>query len=367
MKTILKYISLTAALLIPVLLFLSGCDREEFGIFYSLENEQPTVQSNLRKGVSVTGIVHTADTYYTAAGNIFRKGTGETEWRPVNYPDGFANTLAAGIVNVDGTVYSAFNSLEADTFGVFALNAGDLTWSSNLYSEYPVTAMFSLNGNLFITVQVDTVYTLLQYDGDAFNATSAADTLAVVDGIYTDSGEYWFVTPGTILRGADPAALDTVTPPEVTMPDGTVKAASNFNGIFADGDNVYISTDQGYIINYVNAEGAWTVSPHFTDDTRQENPLRFTDFCSVPHAEETGIIVVGAKGEGYYEFPRGDITAIVEPSGNAYYSTQLSEITVHSFAYFSDGSGGGTLYALTVGNGLWRTAYSSEDPVWFWE
>jgi hypothetical protein len=367
MKITSKYIILPAVVIILAFFFLSGCEREEFGIFYSLENEQPTVQSNLRKEVSVTGIVLSSDTYFTAAGNIFRKGTDATEWSPVAYPEGFANTLAADIIKVDGTVYSAFNSLEADTFGVFALDTGELAWSENLYEEYPVIAMFSLNNYLFITVQADTEYSLLQYDGSVFNPTSAANTLAVIDGTYTPSGEYWFLTPGTILRGADPAALDTVTPPEVTMPDGTVKAASNFNGIFSDENSVYISTGQGYIIKYSIDDGTWTVSPHFTDDTRQENPLQFTDFCSVPHAEDTGIIAVGAKGAGYYEIPGGDLTAIVEPSGNAYYSTQLSEITVHSFTYFTDGSGGGILYALTVGNGLWRTAYASTDPVWFWE
>ncbi len=354
-------------ILIPLLIFI-GCDREEFGIFYSLENEQPTIQSNLRKEVSVTGIVFEDNTYFAAAGNVFRRATDEDEWSPVNYPSGFENTLTLDLVDVNGITYAAFSSLESESVGLFPLNTEELTWGENLYSDNPVTAMFSINDILFITVESESNYSLLQYDGSQFISTSATDTLALIDGAYsTTSGEYWFITPGTILKGADPASLTGIGPPEVTLEDGTVKQASNFSGIFSDNQgDIYIATLEGYILKYTVAEDRWDNSPLLRDDTKQKKLIQFTDFESVPHAEENGIIVVGTKGKGYYEIPQGNISEPVEPSGNAYYSIQLSEVTIQSFSFFGTADTG-TLFALTIGNGLWRTDYSSNDPVWFWE
>jgi hypothetical protein len=341
---------------VTALLVLASCKHSSQGIFYSLETEEPIVQSNLNKDATVKNILRIDDTYYSIAGTVHYRDVSVKNWKRIASPPGM--DYCTNIATLDDVLYASFISDDTSSYGLYSYDAVLETWSA-VYTDMVTNELFSAGAFIFLCVSSDNQsHDLLSLSGGTVSSTIVLeDVPRIIDAAY-DGTNYWFISSSQIFSGNVPSSISVF--------DFTAVAAleekSNFRGLFytdkIGSGKIFISSTDGYIFA---SEDGGTVWAGYSEDAYDISGIviPFTDFECL----SADIVVVGTENTGYFELA-ADLSAISTPEGNYYSSEDLTDSSIIRF-FVDDAEE--KLFACTARNGLWRNDFSGSQTLWYWE
>jgi hypothetical protein len=336
------------AIVLSVLLILSllsfSCTQDMEGIFYSLEKEIKVPDNSLNNDISVTGMIRVGSYYLAAAGSVFYRGIGATEWQKLKSPitDAVVTDIETDGTNVVVAVTNggSHGLFKLDVTGVPAYTA------TNIYSTKQVFKLFrpnSVGSVILASVGVT------EAEADFFSINAALGTASSTN-----------LTPGQWVRGAtwdgtnylictSTSIYSNTTPTGVwTSPVGLapVPGVSPLRDIFADGTTIYLSA-KNYLLKSTNGTSWASIVNNSNYD--------FTTWAKV-----NGQLLIGTDGSGYRHVD-GSLS-VSTPPGNFLRIPNLLYASV--LAAFTDVPINTVFFGTSV-NGLWRGDYTiTTDPVW---
>ncbi|MEX2442258.1 MAG: hypothetical protein WD492_01540 [Alkalispirochaeta sp.] len=390
---------------VVMLLAITGCTRGSQGIFATIEVEEETKTSNLVDNTSATALVRTDiggdERFVVQAGTkIFtRKDDVGSEWSAISAPSGYIPTFLAEINSTPSTddvaeeVYAVFFDSDGNRDYLYELtdSSGSLSWSRiNDTSWDPedgrIRGLEGVTDRIVMSVdsggqQGDDGYSHRLYgfevgltnkvelgDFDADDrgirdvaTTGDGDTVVIGDTVhYTGNlsvSDSLSQSTGAIENGRGVTAF-----PSSLESEG---AADTFLLVTLDG-KLYTSTDGG--MTWIEPDG--------------DSSIPDRSFSGVAWVDHRKLLVVGTisyqgtdidgttSARGYYEVttsPGGAPYAFDfsnDDISDNYDGSELATSGIARFVYYSSDN---TLFALSHGKGLWRTAYEPSGPEWFWE
>jgi hypothetical protein len=346
----------------------ASCTPGGGAIYWTLENEVKVSDSSLPNDVTffdVTKIVSTG-TYYAAAGKIWTVPDSAAEWDvnvtlPGPHSDDLCNALVAspfgtttlygGFINQSGSL-GLYESTAAPTFdgqaAVADPDVADAQIALLKIVAHPtdklaaVTARQPSAGASFqfgiVTSSDGTSFSVL----DITRAAGEAEK-PINDVIYSSRLAVWFVTEGTKLYtgAASPLTLDTMT---------NMTAGEQLCGVFDDGTNIYVASKAGAVYHSATG-GTWTRIEAPTVSGAHPPLTRFADPLI-----ETGILLVGSEGYGYYTLP-----TVPAPGSLERFTTTTIPLHAATVTKFFHDDGKDRVFAATSMGGLWRGTVAVSD------
>jgi hypothetical protein len=333
------------------------------GIFYTIENSRKIEDLGLPNEVTVGGLKEdSGGIVYAAIGTLYKKTTVTDDWVAVSLPAGFTNTTS--IANLGGTLYCVLFNAVTDSalysYNGTAWNAvSDVQWTGK-----DIAAVFDTNGNIDLYVLVhngDATYAIYHsIDGSNFNAVAGLDGIAspVTDVDYNGI-DYYAIFGNTLAYSNGNGAEQIDTTIDLTAFEHSGK---DFGGIFCDGAETYISTDDGFV--FLDS-GGW-VKSSTTLLNLAEDPARLMDFGKVQIDGTTSLIILGSE-DGYFEQTTG--AAFTEPTvvtkSENYINLELRSATSLIISQPPSLAASFDFFIGTVGYGLWKN--SDSDGIRRWD
>ena len=347
--------------MVPMLFTLS-CNQSGFGIFYSIESEEPLVNRDLADTVTVPAIAKAEGAYgafyVIAAGDVYLLDAADTadQWTKIAPPETgmLSSSLAVYDHAANDQLYAVYYGLVDGTFRStlyrYDFAASDPEWvevdDALLLGEKVVGVVAAGSGadcRLFVTVQDGSPsYNLVTYNGLSF-ATDTATEVTGVTRIFTDAAydgaEYWLTNKSVLLSGTPGAwTMDAAITGDIT--------GLFYTDVYADAA-VYAATAGGSV--WKNT-GTWVV------DTTDLGTL--TDFALVSR-DATDIIGLGSES-GYYETSTGSGFAAPDPDVTLSTNANYANLTLKSSVVLTFYADTNLLFAGTAGMGLWKNV----DGAW---
>ncbi len=376
------------------LVIISSCTRGTQGIFATIEVEEKTKTSNLVDNTSASALVRAdlgnGERFVVRAGSkLFTRSVSGSDWSALSAPSGYLPVFLAGIntdTSADGVVeevYAVFFD-ERSSYYIYRLRETEeqLTWdhvdNTSIWDPADGKRMtglegaqdrllFSSDGQLYsMAAGATSVANLGEFAaGDrgirAVATNDTGQTVVLGDNVYVSSD---LATDGTLSASTDQVADSrgvTVFPSSLTS-GGTL---DTFLLVTFEVDGKVFTSPDG---------DSWTEA-----DSNSSIPGE-RSFASVAWVEHRELLAVGTLSKGQDTSARGyyEVTGSSGSSGYSfsftnddisdnYRGSELSSSGIARFVYYADSD---TLFALTHGRGLWRTAYESDSvggPEWFWE
>jgi hypothetical protein len=384
---------------VVAVLFAAGCTQESMGIFYSLEVEKDLEgDKGLDDSLKVWKLTKTADSYFIAAGKVYRRGIEAGTWEEI--PPPAEGMLSSDIEFFNGTLYAMYRTGDAATSKLYTYAEGSGPWTqtgtvSGADSER-ITGLMAVGSGLYVSVLKEDLGTA--YDPYALYYSADGSTFSLVDlpgdNDYSvrmifdgdfDGTNYWFVSGDSVFAGTDPAVLTSRI--GLTNTDGTDITPADIGGVYycPELEKIFISSKDGVVLaKNQPAASADLSSGWYSSITKYtgETAEVFYDMIKVPGSgyDDTGAVtVIVGSDNGYYEIgiadsPDADSLSITVPSGLTetttinYLNTKLSNNSIRSFAYDPAGAGGedDIIFACTTSSGLWRNTYSADAGQRIW-
>jgi len=375
-----------------------GCTQENMGIYYSLEVEKDLEgDKGLDDSLKVWEMIKAGDTYYIAAGKVYRRGFSDESWAELGPPE--SGMLSSDITFFNDTIFCIYRSADGNTSKLYSLNTNDYSWTAletiTADKDDRITGVIALQTVLYVSVlneDVDSSYKpySLHFTEDGTNFTlvdlpgdNDYSVRIISDGDF-DGTNYWLVSGDTILSGTSPGSLtETISPNDTNGNDLT---PANIGGIYycEDIDKIFISSKEGTVI-FKNQPSTGILA----DDWYQsESALSgddyevFYDFTkvTVPGVDQTeSIIVIVGSDSGYYEInvdsaADADTIDLSKPTGFTntttinYLNTKLAVNSIRNFLFDPVNSGydDDVIFACTTSSGLWRNAYNASSGARIW-
>ncbi len=384
---------------VVVVLFAAGCTQESMGIFYSLEVEKDLEgDKGLDDSLKVWKLTKTTDSYFIAAGKVYRRGIETGNWEEI--PPPAEGMLSSDLEYFNGTLYAMYRTGDAATSKLYTYAEGSGPWTetgtvSGAASER-ITGLMAVGSGLYVSVlreDLGTAYNpyALYYssDGSTFSLVDLPgdndySVRMIFDGDF-DGTNYWFISGDAVFAGTDPAVLTTSV--SLTNTDGTVITPDDMGGVYycPELEKIFISSKDGVVFaKNQPAPSADLSSGWYSSITKYtgETAEVFYDLIKVPGSgyDDTGAVtVIVGSDNGYYEIgiadsPDADSLSVTAPSGLTetttinYLNTKLANNSIRSFAYDPAGAGGGDdiIFACTTSSGLWRNTYSADAGQRIW-
>ncbi len=354
-------ILLLLILTIGVIVTIVSCDYTA-GIFYTIENSREIEDLGLPNEVTVGGVKEdSGGVVYAAIGTIWKKTPAAEDWVEVTLTDGFTNTTS--IANLLGTLYCVLFNASADS-ALYSYNGtawgavSDVQWTGK-----DIAAVFDANGNIDLYVLVrngDATYTIYHsIDGSNFNAVTGLDGIAspVTDVDYNGT-DYYAIYGNTLAYSSGNGAEQIDTPIDLTAFGHSGK---DFGGIFCDGAETYISTDDGFV--FLDSSG-WVKSSAVLQNLA-EDPAKLMDFGKVQIDGTTSLIILGSE-DGYFEQTIGagftEPTAVTKSEN--YLNLELRSATSLIISQPPSLAASFDFFIGTAGRGLWKNSDSDGARRW---
>lgn len=385
-----------------LILALAGCTQGTQGIFATIEVEEATDTSNLPDSVSPTALVYTnlsdaGGRYLVLAnGRIWqRDGVDGSSWSSLATPDGRRAKFLAGLdtgapAGVSNEVYAVFEDGSGNGTLLYALAAGgggegDLSWNAvsttawNPAAGERITGMRGVGNRLLASVDDPDAsdpnrYELLSW---AAGLTGAA----VTHGEFRDDLRDAARSGGAVVavgRGTRVAVVADVTATGINTASAEIGNAFGV-GLIQDGGGselFAVATLDGTV--YVQTPGA--VGSAFVQAGGSVDSRAFSDIARIETVSSQQLVAVGVldPGGALSEVADGYREAVVTGTGTGVsldYTNEIgdsyrgSDLARSGIGYLEYIAGSDTLFALTIGTGLWRTTYpgTGADPDWDWE
>ena len=388
-----RFLNISAAVLLAAAVLVS-CEPGPSGLFALLEQEKPLNKGTPALNANTAAFVTRLDTYYYAGvgSTLLRRLTTGGEWETVTDAGAPADSIiTAGVSDGTNFLYVSYSPSEAaDATKRIRRTADGAAWSDYASSGIPVLDgpladksvqvqnLLLANGQLFAVAQYSTGTSSADYetffsiysDGVAGNFSPVLEDLecGLPSSIAYDTvgSDYWIVAGNNVLTDASGSwAADSA--------NATAAGFSSTNpvlGVFFDdtlGTKAIIAAATGKVWK-LNTGGAYVASGTFGSAER-----RLSSVVVVPKNGGGNATVVGVKSwasdkyKGYYEYDaalNGTFGSGVVPSSaydmvsdNSNYVTTLDDLSIEGF-YYDDTSGEETLFARTVGGGLWSNTWN---------
>ncbi len=341
---------------LPILaLFLASllsCDNS-FGIFSSIQQETKQTGTNVFLNGTVKKVVGDGTSYFAAMAKIYTRlvtdTVGSDAWKVLTIATSTGTTisdyactsLTEGSVSGVPTVFAALsNRVTGELLGLYSTVDHGVSWtelaSSGIPSSGYIQSIFFVNNTLFASVRkkvsgVD-VYDLLYRTATGFVSAGTAVTAVdspFIDGVW-DGTNYWFAETDGLYAGTSPAVIAAVSetggPTSKTLTGFCVNPATN---------DVYVSTDDGYVYMRQKSGGSWTNKLVLSD-------VSLGTIIVIPaglNPGGTGIRLAIARNDSVYGYMEYDWAASQYYAGasgeltssESNYSTTLSGVPVLSF------------------------------------
>ena len=349
-------IKLLSTLFLVFLLF--GCSENEFGIFYFIENETAQLDYSLENRISVTSMCKADDDYYiSAGGSMWTRNVKEVEWDSVRFPDDavgctamtlFGSELFAGFVMID------------DSFAMFRaapkLNPSWDRISNAVVENRQILWLKVVNSRLFLSTEksgdYDLFYTLTG-DEDSLENTGIPTQTVSINDVTWDGSEYLAVVGADIYHGL-PGTMEEPHPDGPTI-NGLLRGIY-YTDRYGDDPpgKYYLATDGGKVYSSDNNFESWISTDSFS---HLGTPVRFTTFSEID-----GNILLGSIGFGFYEMHDGEIKDTDDSLSRLteFTASELYNGSVVGF-YVDEETDPSTLFALTIGSGLWHSTFNQSD------
>ena len=386
-----------------LLVVLSGCTRGTQGIFATIEVEEATDTSNLPDAVSPTALVYTdisdsGGRYLVLAnGRIWqRDGVDGSSWSGLATPASRRAKFMAGLdTDADGVseeAYAVFDDGDGNGTLLYTLQAGgggegDLSWSAVstiLSAGESITGMRGIGDRVLASTSSSSGDSLISW---GTNGTAEEDHGTFADGGLRDaaraSGNQVVAVGRTTLVGVVADITSTTSPGKDVVTDSAAIVNAYGVGLIQDASNnelFAVATLDGDVYVQTPTDAAAPTSDAFVQASGSIDSRAFSDIArieSVTGEERVAVSVFDPAGslseiaDGYREAEvTGTGTGITldftSDIGDSYRGSDLARTGIGFMEYIS---GSDTLFALTVGTGLWRTTYPSTgaNPDWNWE
>lgn len=389
-----RILNMAAAVLLAAAVLVS-CDPGPAGLFALLEQEEPLDKGTATFNANTAAFVTRLDTYYYAGvgSTLLRRLTTGGEWETVTDAGAPAGSIiTAGVSDGTSFLYVSYSPSDAlDESKRIRRTADGAAWSDYALSGIPVLDgpladqsvqvqnLLLANGQLFAVAQYSTGTSSTDYetffsiysDGGAGNFSPVLEDLecGLPSSIAYDTAgsDYWIVAGNTVLTNASGSWAE----------DSANVTAAGFSstnpvlGVFFDdtpGTDTIIAAATGTLWR-LNTGGAYVASGTFGSSTR-----RLSSVILVPaNGGLTDAVLVGVKSwasdsyTGYYEYDAADnatFDATVVPNStwtmvadDSNYVTTMDDLSIEGF-YYDDTVGEETLFARTVGGGLWSNTWN---------
>ena len=337
-----------------------GCSENEFGIFYFIENETAQLDYSLENRISVTSMSRADDDYYiSAGGSIWTRNVKEVEWETVQFPD---NAVGCTALTLFGSELFAGFVMNDDSFTLFrAAPERKPSWdriSDAAIENRQVLMLKVVNSCLFVSTEkngeYDLFYTLTGEENSLENSGIPTQTMSISD-VTWDGSVYLAAAVTDIFYGP----LGAMEVPEEPDPPGPT-VSGRLRGIYytdsygGDGGKYYLATDGGKVYSSDDNLESWSSTDSFS---HLGNPVRFTTFSEID-----GNILLGSIGFGFYEMRDGEIKDTDDSLSRLteFTASELYNGSVVGF-YVDEETDPSTLFALTIGSGLWHSTFNQSD------
>lgn len=352
-----RYLFTCTSVVLAAIVMLAACtDKDLYPIFYTLENERALADDRgMPDEANVYDFAKSGTRYFAAANTLYtREETGD--WSSVAPP--VSGALCNTIEVFGGNLYAGFFTEGGTGLGVYYTDPDTISWSKVPDANVQdveigfVKQAGPLGSELFFVCREggSSDYSLW-YSDDPLSTPFAESTstdfpptptgyVSITDIVY-DGAVYWVIAGPYLYSGAEDNLLEVAGGP-------TNPRSSSFGGLL-DSPVVYVSTKDGELWSY---NGAWTGPSTVSEDG---DDVQFTGFIDVTGI--SGDILVGSQGTGYFRLIGGDVNnteRFKEYNVSALYSGTIN-------GFFLDGT---TLFARTIGNGLWRAGYTGTEWEW---
>ena len=337
-------IGLITALLI---VFLPACNQSGFGIFYSIASEEPLANRDLDDSLTVIDIVLADGDYYMAAGALYTLDTADSEsqWTVVDPP--VPGHLCSGLAADGSDLYAIFYAPDGSESSLYRRNFVSGTWEDvTEFSGLRVESVVSANTYVFVSVKTGSnsydlysnVLDAFDIDGDA-EGDVTGNPRPFVD-VAFDTTDYWITDGTSILTGTEDAW--TLDEPAASGTPTGLFYSSLYGQLYA----AFESSEAEASEVFVHDGAAWGG----TADTSQL--LAPTDFSEINRGGKD-IVILGSVS-GYYETDTGSGFSEPDPANELttnqnYLNIELEDSIIRCLFVNGD-----TIFAGTVGNGLWK-------------
>lgn len=362
--------------------FLSACGSSD-AIFYTLANERELVDDRgMPDDINVFRMVYDPvnGRVFAAAGTVYWRDLAGDQWQsiapPAALPDGVCRHIEYFDTAGDDVVAWLFASSSLYDNALYTLDSAATppAWSASpltgpVLEDAQVELLKTVNGQLSAAYSYGPAAARLHslYSFDAgHNLTGpylAAISERFIDVEHAD-GAYWVATdPNSSSEWLYTAGALVGLAADATAPAMTTARPAGALYYHAPSNRLYVSGEDG-LIHYRPNSGAWT-TPTGEAVKVGDTTVRFTGF----ERAETGYIVVGTQGQGYYSLAED---TLVQPhyadDRRPYYNISgLYDGAVHGFLAVPEPPAAPvSLFAYTVGNGLWRADYEGGTDPWPW-
>lgn len=342
-------------------LLIASCNPT-YSVFWAAINDEETEDYSLDNNITIAGMDDDGTNYYIAGGRFFnyRLLTGDTdaaanEWTAITMPTDISLVTAFTVFNSKFYLAGLFSD---GTYRMYeaSVTTSNPSWGNELSDTNiqgnQVIKMIEVNGLLFVSVyKNDSYYLYSSPDGTTYNDASADASTDAQTSPFTsvvwDTTNYWAVNKTSLVKGTA-GNFGAVTAPTTTI---------NLGEIYYDGSSkYYISTESGLVYSSDDTGATWDTSAEQTETST--DTVFFTGFTQVGSN-----ILVGTLGYGFYEITGGNVANITRFSSIS--AKDVNSSSVKGFHIKS--SDPGIIFFLTAGNGLFRTAYNSENSTFIHE
>ncbi len=342
---VIRLLFLGAALAI---LSVACTDPQLMPIFYTLEQETPLVDTGLSNELMVHRVVTDGTNYYAAAGQVFYRAVGSTDWHKAAPP--VSGALCNNLAYFAPNLYGGFFNPDGTSLGLrYATNPASFNWAAEptggaLVDNEQIIMLKVAGPYLFVTTLDANGYTLHYTDAGTFATTNLTSLSEMIDDIAYDGTDYWVIAGPELYSAASLLAL-TLQNPSPSEP----KTTKPFGGVFYSSANTttYLSSKDGNLFSHPNG-GAWSAAQAISGSPS------FTEFAELTG----GDIVVGSEGKGYYLLQGGSISSAERKPD--YNIADLYNAVVLSFLVDVPNK----LFAGTARNGLWRSNDGGATGTW---
>jgi hypothetical protein len=378
MKLRIEHLVLAAGLLILA----AACQNG--GIYYALQNEVPIEDLSLPNAVTIFDVAKIGGDggdYYAAAGKIWTADDSSVAWnKDVRVQGPTADALCTALVTSpfgsNDTLFGGFLAPESN-LGLYESGASPTpagtTWTEvadpivkgaqvallktadDGVDDWLVVVTARHNAGENFTFGIAGFNGANWYEFDTSVRVSPEDQKPFSDVIWSPTFARWLATGGTKLymQVSSPPAVDSFSEAYMTG----IGSGAVLNGLFDDGTNVYVASEDGSVY-YSDTYGTdWT--PIAAPEISGVNPP-LTRFAGPITVGTDQYLLVGSDGYGYYRLPvtggtPGALTRCPDSTDD------LHTASVRNLVY-DDTISPERIFACTSMAGLWRGDPDS-DPV----
>ena len=340
---------------------LASCNNSGVGILYSISEEVGLSDSDsIPNELSVTGMGLAGDTYYVAAGSLFKRSAAAeltSPWETVALPESMG--LCVRLEDFGGNIYGVFSDIAGTSSKLFTMAAGGTTWSEvaffsdkrvvNIAADATILVVSTLNGTAYSSFE--------STNGTSFASMSLPGQYTAVTDVAVFAGKTWLISGKYLFNDESGSYVDksTVDGPNTTTSYGGLYGSSSLGVLF-------VTSHEGYVYSL---NGTVWSKALVSKDGETGIPLYDLDETSVLNEP---VILIGSDS-GYYEilFVGGYSAtySAIYPGSEAYSSSDSNyqKVPLRSsiVRFFLSDSTRHTVFACTSGEGLWINPIDDSD------